>query len=82
MATRNRLMEIYRGLGRVLNRPAAFGLGERAPKRLVQILTISRRRLMEELIEQKCSQELEKLSLEVELSQNADKHSFPASKAS
>lgn len=82
MATRNPLKEIYCMLGRVLNRPAAFGLGDRAPKRLVEILTISRRRLMEELVEQKCSRELDELSLEAELSQDTDTHSFPASKAS
>ncbi len=82
MATTNRLIEIYRALGRVLNNPAAFGLGHRAPKPLVEILTTSRRRLMEELTEQKRWQEDEELSLEAELSQDADTRSSRTRKAS
>jgi hypothetical protein len=74
MATTNRLVEVYRALGRVLNSPEAFGVGHRAPKPLVEILTTSRQRLMEELIEQKCWREDDECSLEAELSQDADNY--------
>jgi hypothetical protein len=78
MATRNRLIEIYRELGRVLSNPAAFGLGDRAPRPLVEILTSSRKRLMEEVIEQERCEEDEEVSLEATLSQDADTCALPA----
>lgn len=85
MATTNRLIEVYRLLGCVLNNPAAFGLGHRAPTPLVDALTASRCTLMEEMSEQKCGQEEEQEeepSLEAELSQDADTRSFRTTKAS
>ena len=72
MATTSRIIEVYRALGRVLNNPKAFGLGERAPKTLVDELTVGRRKLMEELIEQKRWLEEDEIFLETELSQDAD----------
>ncbi|HLJ30160.1 MAG TPA: hypothetical protein VKY85_25865 [Candidatus Angelobacter sp.] len=72
MATLNRLTDVYKELGRVLNNPAAFGLGPRAPKALVEVLTRARQRLMEEITEQKRWLEEEGDALEVELSQDAD----------
>lgn len=74
MATTSRIIEVYRTLGRVLNDPKAFGLGERAPKTLVDELTVSRRKLMEELIEQRRWLEEDEVFLETELSQDADVH--------
>lgn len=71
MATTNRLIEVYRMLGRVLNNPAAFGLGHRAPRTLVEVLTSSRQRLMEELSEQR-RWDPEEACLEAELAQDAD----------
>ena len=72
MATLNRLMDIYRALGSVLNNPAAFGLGHRAPEPLVNVLTSARQKLMEELIRETSWREDEEESLEAELSQDAD----------
>lgn len=72
MTTMNRILEVYRTLGRVLNNPGQFGLGQRAPKRLVEELTKSRHALMTELKEQK--QWPEEDDLEAELSQDADLH--------
>jgi len=72
METTNRIFEVYRALGRVLNNPRAFGLGQRAPKLLVEELTICRHQLMEELKEQKQWPEEDDDLLEAELSQDAD----------
>lgn len=72
MRTADRLIEVYRALGCVLNNPATFGLGHRAPKPLVDMLTASRQKLMDELIEQRRWREDEDVSLEAELSQDAD----------
>lgn len=72
MATTNRLIKVYRTLGSVLNNPEGFGLGQRAPKSLVDILTSARQKLMEELIEQRSWREDQADSLEAELSQDAD----------
>ncbi|HJX82892.1 MAG TPA: hypothetical protein VJ723_00965 [Candidatus Angelobacter sp.] len=72
MATTKRIIEVYRALGRVLNDPAAFGLAQRAPKALVEELTMSRRKLMEELLEQKNWLADDDIFLETELSQDAD----------
>jgi hypothetical protein len=72
MATTKRIVEVYRALGRVLNNPAAFGLAQRAPKALVEELTMSRRNLMEELMERKGWLEEEGIFLETELAQDAD----------
>ena len=72
MATMNRLVEVYRTVESVLNNPEAFGLGQRAPKALVDMLTSARQKLMEELIEQRNWRGDEEDSLEAELSQDAD----------
>jgi hypothetical protein len=72
METTKRIAEVYRALGRVLNDPAAFGLTQRAPQALVKELTVSRRKLMEELVEQKTRLAEEDMFLETELSQDAD----------
>lgn len=71
MATTSRLIEVYRILGRILDDPEAFGLGHRAPRTLVEVLTTSRQKLMEELSEQR-RWEGEDASLEAELAQDAD----------
>ena len=68
----NRIVEVYRTLGRVLNNPGAFGLGQRAPKLLVEELTACRHKLMEELKEQRQWLEEDEDLLEAELSQDAD----------
>lgn len=72
MTTADHVIEVYRALGCVLDNPATFGLGHRAPKPLVDVLTASRRKLMDELIEQKRWKDDEDVSLEAELSQDAD----------
>ena len=67
----NRIKEVYRGLGQVLNNPESFGLALRPPKPLVEQLTAMRRSLRDELLEQKeWSQEDQWLASE--LSQDAD----------
>ena len=66
-----RVIQVYRDLGRVLSHPQAYGLGDRAPKTLVDALTEMRQNLREELLEQK--QELSEDLLNRELSQDADK---------
>ncbi|HET9837980.1 MAG TPA: hypothetical protein VFR84_07075 [Candidatus Angelobacter sp.] len=70
---RNRIKELYLDLGRVLNNPEAFGLGERMPIALRDALTRMESELMEELREQG----LEHDFLAQELSQDADRHAFP-----
>lgn len=72
MTTADRLTEVYCALGSVLNDPEMFGLGQRAPEPLVDVLTASRRKLMEELLEQRRWRDGEDVSLEAELSQDAD----------
>jgi len=77
--TRNRIREAYRELGRVLDDPKAFGLSEGSHRELVCVLGEVRRKLMDELMEQK---ELgsDEDRLITELSQDADKKSFPIGK--
>lgn len=67
----SRIKQVYRDLGRVLDRPESFGLGERAPKPLVNALTAMRQKLREELIELKQWAPGDELS--AELSQDADR---------
>jgi hypothetical protein len=74
---KSRLNEIYVMLGRVLNNPKAFGLGQRAPKSLEDAITKLRLELMEELREGILEEEF----LETELSQDADRHVIRRSKA-
>ena len=66
----NRIKRVYRDLGKVLDAPESFGLGERAPAALVNALTGMRRTLREELIELK--QWESKDDLAAELSQDGD----------
>lgn len=72
MTTTNRLMEVHRMLGSILSNPAAFGLGEQAPRPLLDVLTFARHELMKELTEQESYREDEEDTLEAELSQDAD----------
>lgn len=68
----NRVMLAYKTLGRVLNSPQSFGLGDRPPKPLTDALSAIRQSLREELVEE------DELSsndwLSCELSQDADLH--------
>ncbi len=66
----NRVLLVYKALGQVLNSPQAFGLGDRAPKPLVEALSAMRRSLREELEEENRLGGQDWLS--DELSQDAD----------
>lgn len=68
---KNRVKEVYLALGRVLNSPKAFGMGERAPKALEEALSRMQLELMQELREEMSEEDF----LAMELSQDAD---FPA----
>jgi hypothetical protein len=70
---KSRIKDVYQTIGRVLNNPTAFGLGERAPRALEDELTRTRLELMEELREEMSDEEF----LVTELSQDADRHAFP-----
>ena len=74
---KSRLKEIYIMLGRVLNNPRSFGLGDRIPRSLEDALTKLRLELMEELRDETLEEEF----LETELSQDADRHVARRSKA-
>lgn len=71
---RDRVKEVYLMLGRVLNNPRAFGLGERAPKALDEALSRMQLELMHELREEMSEEDF----LVMELSQDADHEIFPA----
>jgi hypothetical protein len=68
----NRVLLVYKTLGRVLNSPQSFGLGERPPKPLVEALSAMRQRLREELAEENELSSGDWLSRD--LSQDADRH--------
>jgi hypothetical protein len=70
MLSRKRLGEVYWALGAVLNNPRAFGLGDRAPEALVDVLTGARRKLLQELAADASWGEEDRL--EAELSQDSD----------
>jgi hypothetical protein len=72
-AMKNRIKDLYLDIGRVLNNPEAFGLGERMPSALADALTRIQSELMKELREAG----LEEGFLVQELSQDADRHAFP-----
>lgn len=74
---RDRLKEIYLLLGRILNNPRAFGLGDRVPRALDEALSKLRQELMEELREESAGEDF----LEAELSQDADRKTFPSETA-
>ncbi len=67
----NRVLLVYKALGHVLNNPQSFGLGDRAPKPLVEALSSMRRSLREELEEENRLSAQDWLS--AELSQDADR---------
>lgn len=73
---KSRLKEIYVMLGRVLNNPRSFGLGDRIPRSLEDALTKLRLELMEELRDETFEEEF----LETELSQDADRLTIKRSK--
>ena len=66
----NRVLLVYKTLGRVLDSPQSFGLGEHAPKSLEETLSAMRRCLGEELAEENELSSGDWLSRE--LSQDAD----------
>jgi hypothetical protein len=72
----NRVLLVYKTLGRVLNNPQSFGLGDRAPKPLVEVLTTMRQNLRQELAEDNRLSAEDWLS--DELAQDADRPKSPA----
>lgn len=66
----NRVVFVYKTLGQILNNPESFGLGDRAPKPLVEVLTAARQRLREEFEEENTLSDADWLS--EELAQDAD----------
>ncbi len=68
----NRLKNLYLDIGRVLNNPQAFGLEERMPKLLSEMLTKVQLELLEEMRDQGVEQDF----LSQELSQDADRHAL------
>ena len=70
---RDRIKEVYLTLGRILNEPARFGLGQRAPRALADTLGLARQELMQELREELAESDF----LAAELSQDADRHAGP-----
>ena len=66
----NRVLLVYKALGRVLDSPQSFGLGERPPKPLAEALSAMRQSLREELVEENKLSSEDWLSRE--LSQDAD----------
>jgi hypothetical protein len=74
---KNRVKDLYLEIGRVLNNPKRFGLAERMPKPLVEVLTKIQLELMEELREGGVEEDFfVKDFLSDELSQDADGHAF------
>jgi hypothetical protein len=68
----NWVLLVSKTLGRVLNSPQTFGLGERPPKPLTEALTAMRQSLREELVEENELSSGDWLSCD--LSQDADRH--------
>jgi hypothetical protein len=65
---RDRVKQVYLMLGNVLNNPRAFGLEERPPRPLQDVLSRMQKELMEELLEKAEDEGF----LAMELSQDAD----------
>jgi hypothetical protein len=65
---KNRIKDVYLEIGHVLNSPERFGLRERMPKRLGDVLAKIRLELFDELRERGTEEDL----LAEELSQDAD----------
>jgi len=70
-----RVSLVYKALGRLLDNPQSFGLGERMPKPLAEAVTSMRRSLREELAEENELSSRDWLSCE--LSQDADHRPLP-----
>lgn len=70
---RDRIREVYLTLGRILNNPARFGLGQKTPMALDEALSLARQDLMAELREEPAESDF----LATELSQDADCHVGP-----
>ena len=70
---KDRVKQAYLTLGHILNDPRAFGLEERPPKALNEALSKMQLDLMNELREEMSEQDF----LELELSQDADRETFP-----
>jgi hypothetical protein len=66
----SRIKQVHRDLGRILDTPESFGLGERAPVPLVNALTTMRQNLRDELIELRQWESDD--DLPAELSQDSD----------
>jgi len=62
---------VYKALGRVLNSPQSFGLGDRPPKPLIEALSAMRQSLREEIAEENELSSGDWLSSQ--LSQDADR---------
>jgi hypothetical protein len=67
----NRTLLVYKTLGQVLNNPQSYGLGDRAPRPLVEVLSTMRKNLREELEEENRLSAEDWLS--DELAQDADR---------
>jgi len=67
----NRVLLVYKALGRVLDSPQSFGLGERPPRPLTDAMNAMRRCLGEEMAEENELSSGDWLSSE--LSQDADR---------
>ena len=67
----NRGLLVYEELGRVLDRPQSFGLGERPPEPLTEALRAMRQSLRDELVEENELSSGDWLSRD--LSQDADR---------
>jgi hypothetical protein len=70
---KHRIKDLYFDIGRVLNNPKAFGLGERMPAPLADTLTRFQSELLEELREESFDNDF----LAQELSQDADRETCP-----
>jgi hypothetical protein len=75
----DRVLLVHKALGRVLNSPQSFGLGDRPPQPATEALCAMRQSLHEELAEKN---EPSEDWLSRDLSQDADRHlpAIPAAK--
>ena len=67
----NGVLLVYHALGRVLTCPQSFGLGDQAPKPLIEALSAMRQSLLEEIAEENEMSSGDWLSSQ--LSQDADR---------
>lgn len=74
---KNRIKDLYLEIGRVLNSPERFGLAQRMPKPLTEVLTRIQLELMQELRDQGVEEQFFAQDfLSGELAQDADGHAF------